>query len=199
MIVATLFLVMAAAPLASQDGSPAIIDRPDGRLEDDRAARAYVIAGASSQLGIHSPGMAISRSHDMRFQYSVTSFHRVWAERDDGVRAPHWLVRRREANWRDVTTRYADSRTCPGIESALTLAAEIEPPILPSPRFGEPDIILDDWAYAFTATGIWPTTRAYAEFTLSGGSTSPLAPLWQSTDALLATCWMTTPPSDRDG
>ncbi len=200
-LVTAMLIIMAQEPLVGTN------DQPDGRLDTDDDAEQYVRSGTSAQLGIHSAQVSVSRSHEMLFQHSTVSFHIAWLAGEAGRRTPTWFARRRTAKWRDITTEYADGRTCSGIGHALTLAAELTPPILslrgiPINRSERPsdtaerDIVLDDWTFTLTADGVWPTTGAYAEFSTSGGSISPLAALYASVDSLLDPCWSRGMPAD---
>ena len=180
-------------------------DVADYKAESSRAAHEYVRAGRDEALAT-SAVASLTIDHDMAFTHSVVSFHRRRTTDANGAPTSLWSARLRSADGASVTTRYADSRTCPAIGYALVLAERLERPTLDFigiPLGGLPtdpggDIMLDDATYTLEATGTYASSKAFAKLSMSGDSLSPVGAWARMTEASLAPCWSQERPVAED-
>lgn len=166
-------------------------------------ARAFVQEGRTAPLDSLWPVASLHYDFDMRLTEAALSFHIVWRT-VDGDRRPSWVVRERRRVDHRATTRYADSSTCPVIDSLLMLAEQMEPPVADLPyvptgvetRQATNDY-LHDATHTWTTDASFASSRTSARLSISGGSLTPVGALYRTMDAALAPCWRGTPPPLR--
>lgn len=165
-------------------------------------AEAYVVAGGSASFAGASPVASVLISRNGRSP-TLISFHRVQVRRDSERFDYVWMARLRAADFRAITTRYADSQDCPAIDHALVTLEQIERPALDFP--GVPaaiespppvdSITLDDYTFTLTARGTFPLSLAYGELSMSGDSASPIGAWARMAEAALMPCWTAVSPA----
>ena len=132
--------------------------------------------------------------------WSVNSFYTVF--RGQGAEQTwFWVVKR--ISWAPGGTRtvvWADSRSCPAVESTLT-AMENMPPVRPDvPRLGTESanlgLVLDGTRHVFwNSLARSGDNDATVALEIVGNVNSPVAQWWSAGEAALAECWSETAPS----
>ncbi|MEN5229085.1 hypothetical protein [Brevundimonas naejangsanensis] len=161
----------------------------------------YVTAGTEDYLIHTPPQVAFWAQQDMHPISLSVAFNWTWMGKEEN-RRPFWVARLRAAVNGRIIERFADARTCPGIEQSLDQIANL-PPVTPKvPVLPDPDTVsqvdfggyLHDNTYRITMRGV-PAGSVYSdELAMTGGSASPLAPVVVESLARLLPCWTEGPP-----
>lgn len=179
------------------------IEAPARSFEESRD---YVRRNGEDPLPITPPQVEITAGEDLSRTSLSVAFNWVWlGEGQD--RRPVWFARLRAMDWEGAIERFADSRTCPGLEESLRQIDDlpsIEPrvPTLPEPR-GPTDLIdfgggyLHDNGYSIRLRGLFAGGRYSQRMEVSGGSDAPFAPVIAETLTRLKPCWTETSPPMR--
>lgn len=195
--------------LAAQDPGPPLhplidLDRALPPIEDEgrsmEDAMAFVANNGRDDLTWTPPQVEITAREDMSRTSLSIAFNWVWLTEPGQARRPVWFARLRAMDWDGSIERYADSRTCPGVEETLrqidTLPV-IQPrvPKLPVPNATGIELggYLHDNTYSVRMRGAY--TAAYTQrLEIDGGSDTPLAPIVEDALTRLKPCWTNTPP-----
>ena len=186
-------------PLIDLDrGLPAIEDKSRSMKD----ATTFVASNGRDVLTWTSPQVEIAAREDMSPTALSIAFNWIWLAEAGRERRPVWFARLRAKDWDGSIERYADSRTCPGVEQVLaqidTLPA-IQPrtPKLPDRSLSAPvrDLggYLHDNTYTIRMRGAF--TTAYTQrLEVVGGSDTPLAPIVEDALNQLLPCWSDAVP-----
>ena len=175
---------------------PAIEDR--GRSGEE--AQAFVQGNGEDSFPWTSPQMEIRAREDMSRTSLSVVFNWVWLT-DGGERRPVWFARLRAMDWHGTVERFADSRTCPGVEESVRQLDAL-PPIKPwAPRLPDPTTTaidvggyLHDNTYTIRMRGTFSDRPEGHRLELIGGSDTPFAPVVADTLTRLKPCWTETAP-----
>lgn len=133
-------------------------------------------------------------------QWSVNTFF-IFYRNQGPDRIRFWAIRR-EVGGHDGSTgvTWADSRTCPEVETTL-IGFENLPPVHPyviGLGGEDPQVApaMDDSSY--TAWSHFAASReppAHFEYEITGGSRSPVATWWHQSLGAMQDCWTEAPPA----
>ncbi len=166
-------------------------------------ARDFVQRGGQDDLSWTPPQIEMTAREDMSRTSLSLAFN--WIHLDSGEgRRPVWFARLRAMSYAGTIERFADSRTCPGVEDSLRqldALPAIEPrvPPLPPPS-GSGDVVdslggyLHDNTYGIRLRGLFSGSRYSDRLQVTGGSTAPFAPIVVDSLDRLLPCWTETPP-----
>ena len=172
--------------------------------EDDRIAgedpRVFVQAGGEDALPVTPPQVVMTAREDLRRISLSIAFNWVWLG-EGQQRRPVWFARLRAASWDKSIERFADSRDCPEVEQSLAQlnhlpALQPRVPSLPDPEGKILDSAgyLHDNTYQIRLQGRYEGGTYPARVEITGGSSTPLAPVVAESLKRLLPCWTSTPP-----
>lgn len=156
-------------------------------------------ASRNLPLEQRSPFGGLAEYAHLRQAWSVNTFYTVFRGHYPS-QSKFWVVRRvTSAPGEEQGVLWADSRSCPGVESAL-LAMERMPAVRPdAPQLGREaenlGIVLDGTHHIFWNR--WARSGpddATVELEITGNVNSPIARWWAATADGLARCWRTATP-----
>lgn len=132
-------------------------------------------------------------------EWSVNAFYAA-SRRDGRHPARYWVVRRVAGDRQGAkAVRWADSRTCPAVETVL-LAMEDLPPVRPdavalgveAPNLG---IVFDGtWHTFWNRSARTGDNNAAVIFEVQGNVNAPFAQWWSEAARMLAPCWSDAAP-----
>ena len=213
LVLSAALLVQTAVPPRAQAPQPfARIRLADylPRLTDaDRPfeeARAFLDRNGQDDLPWTPPQVEITAGEDLSRTALSVAFNWVWLGEGD-ARRPVWFARLRAMSWNGAIERYADSRTCPGVEESLRqldALSSVDPFVPALPVHTPSQVVIDisspylhDNSYGVRLRGL-PGGGAYSDrLQLNGGSGSAFAPVIADSLTRLKTCWTETPPPRR--
>ncbi|MCS6626463.1 hypothetical protein N0B44_26425 [Roseibacterium beibuensis] len=164
--------------------------------------RAFLQRNGEDDLPWTPPQVEMTAGEDMSgFALSV-AFNWVWLGEGD-ARWPVWFARLRAMSRTGAIERFADSRTCPGLEASLRQLDALPPidprvPGLPDP-VGPPDptdlalLNLHDNSYGIRLRGLSEGGVYSDRLAVNGGSTAVFAPVIADSLRRLKPCWTETP------
>lgn len=166
-------------------------------------ARDFVQRGGDDDLPWTPPQVEMTAREDMSRTALSLAFNWVWLTTGEG-RRPVWFARLRAVSYAGTIERFADSRTCPGVEVSLRQldalpAIDPQVPPLPAPSASgdavDPFIgYLHDNTYGIRLRGPFSGGRHSDRLQVTGGSTAPFAPIIVDSLDRLKPCWTETPP-----
>lgn len=181
------------------DHLPPITD--NGRSYEE--ARDFVRRGGEDDLPWTSPQIEMTAREDMSRTSLSLAFNWVWLTSSEG-RRPVWFARLRAVSYAGTIERFADSRTCAGVEDSLRqldALPMIDPrvPPLPEPSASGDAVdafigYLHDNTYGIRLRGLFSGGRHSDRLQVTGGSTAPFAPIVVDSLDRLKPCWTETPP-----
>lgn len=172
--------------------------------EDDRMVgedpRVFVQAGGEDDLPVTPPQVEMTAREDLRRISLSIAFN--WVLLGEGhQRRPVWFARLRAASWDKAIERFADSRQCPEVEQSLAQldhlpALRPRVPSLPDPKGRTLDSggYLHDNTYQIRLHGRYEGGTYPDKIEITGGSSTPLAPVVAESLKRLLPCWTSTPP-----
>lgn len=175
---------------------------PDSTRSYDEA-RAFLARNGEDDLSWTSPQVEMTAGEDMSGTALSVAFNWVWLGEGD-ARRPVWFARLRAISWTGAIERFADSRTCPGVEESLRRLDAL-PPIDPrAPRLPNPDapvdfaelgfLYLHDNSYSVRLRGMSEGGTYSVRLQVNGGSGAAFAPVIADSLTRLKPCWTETPP-----
>ena len=192
-------LALISLDLAGLSNPGLIVQNSD--VDHQAAAAAFVRDGSAAPLGGAPVFASIHIEDASRSKLTAVSFHMRWLTDDNGDRRPIWFARRRSAEFRTVSTDYADGRTCPSLQDTLQAMENLELPLVDviGIPFGDPPPSrlnrgLDSQTFSLSLTGEFRSTRGYGGLTVSGDQTSPVAALSRLAEAGMMSCWTQQQP-----
>jgi hypothetical protein len=186
-------------PLIDLDrGLPSIEDKSRSMEE----AIAFVADNGRDDLTWTPPQVEITAREDMSRTALSIAFNWIWITEAGRERRPVWFARLRAMDWDGSIERYADSRTCLGVEQVLSQidtlpAVQPRTPKLPDRTPTAPVLdlggYLHDNTYTIRTRGAF--TTAYTQrLEVVGGSDTPLAPIVEDALNRLLSCWSDAVP-----
>lgn len=210
MLFSSLLLSLALSAQAAPQDQP----YPRARLADHlpaitdnsrpyEQARDFVQRGGDDDLSWTPPQVEMTAREDMSRTSLSLAFNWVWLT-SEGNRRPVWFARLRAVSYAGTIERFADSRTCPGVEDSLRqldALPAIDPRVPPLPTPSESGDAVDsfigylhDNTYGIRLRGLFSGGRYSDRLQLTGGSTAPFAPIVVDSLDRLKPCWTETPP-----
>lgn len=152
------------------------------------------------------PQVEMTAGEDLSRTALSVAFNWVWLGEGEN-RRPAWFARLRAMDREGTIERFADSRSCPGVEESLRqldALPTIEPrtPALPA-SVGPSDLTdfgggyLHDNGYAIRLRGMFAGSRYSQRLEVAGGSDAPFAPVIADTLTRLKPCWTEVSPPTR--
>ncbi len=169
-------------------------------------SRAFIQSGGNDALGWTPPIVDMLAGEDLSRTSVSLAFGWTWLTDDQG-RHPVWFARLRAMNGQKTIERFADSRRCPAIEESVEQIRRL-PPISPRvptlPPVSGPVNLTDmsggymhDNGYRIRMRGLFDGAAYSDRLEVSGGSSSPIAPVVVESLERLKPCWSDTPPPLR--
>lgn len=179
------------------------LEAADRGLEE---ARAFLNRNGQDDLPWTRPQVEMTAGEDLSRTALSVAFNWVWLGEGDG-RRPVWFARLRAMSWNGAIERFADSRTCPGVEESLRRLDALSPvdPFVPAPPVPGPSDVVVDTEFAYMHDNSYGIRlrgqsdgRAFTDrLQLNGGSGSAFAPVIADSLTRLKPCWTNTPPPRR--
>jgi hypothetical protein len=176
-------LLMAASPVMAQDDYEAV------------AAQAREV-----DFDRRRPFAGLNEIGALTQEWSVNAFYAVF-QGEHPKQTTFWVVRRVMGDRSGAkAVRWADSRTCPAVETVL-LAMEEIPPVRPdaidvgveAPNLG---IVFDGtWHTFWNSSARAGDNNAAVRFEMQGNVNTPFAQWWSEAAPMLAPCWSDVAPA----
>lgn len=166
------------------------------------APRAFAQRGGEDSLSVTPPQIEMTAGEDMSRAYVSLAFNWIWLT-DERGRRPVWFARLRAVTATHSTEQFADSRRCPAVEATLARIRTLplitpRVPDLPPTSGGveTPDFawLMHDNGYRIRMRGMFAGAAYSDGLVVSGGSTSPIAPVVVQSLEQLKDCWSEAPP-----
>lgn len=215
----TSLAMFATLSIPAPPASPAQVPQPIPRIRladylppladgsrDFEERRAFLARNGEDDLPWTPPQVEITAGEDLSRTALSVAFNWVWLGQGE-ARRPVWFARLRAMNLEGAVERFADSRTCPGVEESLRRLEAlplIDPrvPALPDPG-APPDptelgaLYLHDNTYGVRLRGLSEGGVHSFQLQANGGSGTVFAPVIAETLSRLKPCWTDSPPPRR--
>lgn len=166
-------------------------------------SRAFLARNGQDDLSVTPPQVEVTAGEDLSRTALSVAFNWVWLGEGD-QRRPVWFARLRAMTWTGAFERFADSRTCPGVEETLRQLDGL-PPVKPRvPGLPDPDappdltdlglLYFHDNTYAIRLRGLSEGGTYSDSLHVTGGSAAAFAPVIADSLTRLRPCWTETPP-----